>query len=166
MTLDEYKARYSGLSEREVSGLVHSSSEFRAATEALYESYFRQQINTSCGDCWKDAYILLLTKKTNKDMETEMKFALKAGALLRDVRNMNDSSRLATRLNLTDDLALYHLGTNPDYLKFFSKYPANWRELAKKYISKLDAPEDVEEKKAAPTAAAPKKSKKSTRKQK
>lgn len=158
MSLEDYKSRYGGRSESEVNSLVHSDSEFRDATEALYQAYFRMQLNKKCGDCWKDAYILLQTRKVSKDMEHERLFDLKAGALLRDVRNMNDSSRLVTRLNLTDDLALYHLGTNPDYIKFFSKYPENWRELATRHIAKLDAPaadaaEDPEAKKAAAEAA-------------
>ena len=51
---------------------------------------------------------------------------------------MNDNTRLVTRLNLTDELAKYHLGTNPDYIKFFSKYPENWREESAAYVAKLD----------------------------
>lgn len=168
MTLEEYKQKYGGLSESDVNHKVHSDSEFRDATESLYTAYFRMQLNKSCGDCWKDAYILLLRRKSSKIMEQEKRYELVAGALLRDVRNMNDSSRLVTRLNLTDELAMYHLGTNPDYIKFFGKYPENWREESAAYVAKLDgkqpegeaAAESKEESKAAPKKASRPKAKK------
>lgn len=149
MNLADYKSKYAGLSSADVTRLVASDSEFRAATEALYVAYFRSPLNKSCGDCWKDAYVLLMRRTRNIEMEMERLFELKAGALLRDVRNLNDSSKLCTRLNMTDELALYHLGTNPNYIGLFAKYPDNWQKLANDYVAKLDG------KKAKAEAAAP-----------
>ena len=31
--------------------------------------------------------------------------------------------------NITDELAVYHLRTNPKCIKYFSRYPENWQEL-------------------------------------
>lgn len=142
MTLEQYKSKYRGLSESEVNRLIRSDSDFRNATEALYVAYFRTPLNKKCGDCWKDAYILLLRRESSTIMEQTRKYELVAGALLRDVRNMNDDSRLVTRRNLTDELAMYHLGTNPNCIRFFSKYPENWREESAAYVAKLDGKAD------------------------
>lgn len=158
MTLQEYKQKYAGLSSADVTRLVASDAEFRNATEANYTAYFRSELNTKCGDCWKDAYVLLMRRTPDTNMETERQFELKAGALLRDVRTFAND-KLATRLNLTDELALYHLGTNPGCIGSFSKYPDNWQELAAAYIAKIDG-------KAEPEAAELKVAKKSASRKK
>ena len=49
--------------------------------------------------------------------------------MLVDVIN-GDNAKMATHHNLTDELALYHLRTNPKSIRLFSKYPENWQELA------------------------------------
>ena len=49
--------------------------------------------------------------------------------MLVDVIN-GDNAKMASHHNLTDELALYHLRTNPKCIRLFSKYPENWQELA------------------------------------
>ena len=77
-------------------------------------------------------------------------FELKEGVILYDVVN-HDTSKNAVRQNLTDELALYHLRTNPDYIKHFTKYPENWYELALGNSVEAHAPEQA---KAEPMPAA------------
>ena len=70
-------------------------------------------------------------------------FELREGVILYDVVN-HDTSKNVTRQNLTDELALYHLRTNPDYIKHFTKYPDNWYELALTANGKAHEPQHVE----------------------
>jgi len=137
MTLLEYREKYQGLSQADVQSkaLYQPDEEFKQATEALYVTYFRQSINKSCGDCWKDAYVLLMLTKKDNTMENQRLFDLKAGAILYDVVN-NDNSLMCTTLNITDELALYHLSKNPAYISKFSQFPDNWSDLVNDYIAK------------------------------
>ena len=59
----------------------------------------------------------------------QRQFELRYGALLIDVVD-HDNSKMASAHNLTDELALYHLRTNPQCIYKFSRYPANWKKLA------------------------------------
>lgn len=128
MTYQEYKDTYKGMSAAEVRSLISDNVEFRKVTERLYQDAYHTKLNKSCGDCWFDAYIVLMRTDTEKLQEMKDRlFDLRAGALLLDPKG--DKSKTVTRLNLTDKLALYHLRHNPDCIKLFSKYPDNWEEL-------------------------------------
>lgn len=129
MTIDEYKSKYQGISSAEVRELISSDTDFRNTTERLYVSIYHTKLNKSCGDCWFDAYILIMRTdtKTLKAMQ-DKKFDLRAGALLID--SHGDPKKTVTQLNITDELALYHLRTHPDCAKLFYKLPPNWEELA------------------------------------
>lgn len=140
MTLAEYRSTYGGLTDKEVRRLIHEDTGFRAATEDLYEGVYHAPLNKGCTECWHDAYVLLMRSDISKLTEMqERQFELKAGALLIDVVAY-DNAKMATRVNLTDELALYHLSTNPSCIGKFSKYPANWQELAGQYASKGTSP--------------------------
>lgn len=137
MTTEEYKSRYKGLSQSEVRKLARTDADFRDTTERIYVNSFHAALNKSCGDCFCDAYALIMLTSNDKLMEHSTRhFELRAGVLLRDVRK-DDNSKLCTHHNLTDELALYHLGTNPGNIKFFSKYPADWEEQSQAYIRNL-----------------------------
>lgn len=138
MTVEEYKAAFRGLSQSQVREKARTDSVFRSETERIYVGALHNTLNKSCGDCWCDAYAVIMLTKTETIMKSaERKFALAAGALLRDVRQ-DCNARLCTHHNLTDELALYHLGTCPAYIKYFTLYPENWQQLASEYIAKLD----------------------------
>lgn len=114
----------------QVRHLADTSSEFRVATETLYRQATGNALNKNCTECWVDAYAVLATMDESKfEAISTRQFDLKAGALLIDVVK-GDNSKMCTRVNLTDELALYHLKTNPNCIKMFSKYPDNWQELA------------------------------------
>lgn len=118
------------MSSTQVRELIRDDADFRRETERLYVGIFRQSLNKSCSSCWFDAFILLMRTDLNKlNAMKEKRFDLRAGAVLYDVVN-HDPAKTVTHHNITDELALYHLRTNPDYIKFFNLYPENWQELA------------------------------------
>lgn len=136
VTIAEYKKKYGKLSKDEVRERAKSDSDFRAETEALYKLGFREDLNKSCSECWFDAYVLLMKSDEEAFIRKEESlFELRAGALLLD-RKGGDSQKMCTRVNLTDELALYHLKANPLYIEYFSRYPTNWKELAEAYKPK------------------------------
>ena len=142
MTPKEYKERYGGLTNAQVRELIRTDAGFRSATEELYVATFRAQLNKSCSECWMDAYVLLMRTEITELMEkAKTQFELKAGALLIDVVAY-DNAKMATRHNLTDELALYHLSTCPDYRRYFSKVPDNLDDLLADYKAKLAVAED------------------------
>lgn len=161
MTLTEYRSAYGGLADKEVRRLIREDAGFRTATESLYEAVYHTRLNKGCTECWHDAYVLLMRSDILKLTEMqERQFELKAGALLIDVVAY-DNAKTATRVNLTDELALYHLSTNPSCIGKFSKYPDNWRELAAQYASKG---QEAEEATKAGAAKAPARRRASTAK--
>lgn len=138
--LEQFRLVYAGRSSAAIRALIREDAEFRKLLESLYERYFHRKLNKGCTSCWLDAFVLLMRFDTMKlKIMAERKFELKAGALLIDVKaGRNDL--MATHHNLTDELALYHLRTNPKCIKRFSKYPANWEELVKNTTEEVTQP--------------------------
>lgn len=129
MTIDEYKTAYAGLSPSQVRRLAAEDSDFRVETEVLYRRVTALSLNKNCSDCWVDAYVAVMKSDPDAvEKRASRMFDLKAGALLID-RVKGDNSRMCTMHNITDELAIYHLRTNPGCIRFFSRYPENWREL-------------------------------------
>lgn len=133
------------MSAAEVRSLISSSKEFRDETERLYMSIYHQKLNKSCGDCWLDAYVLIMKGNSEKQKAMAQKrFNLRAGAVLTDP--YGDKAKTITHHNVTDDLALYHLRTHPDCIKMFSEFPEDWETLARKSAKeqpiKIEVPED------------------------
>lgn len=62
-------------------------------------------------------------------------FHLLAGALLQDVENGNPKY-ICSNANLTDELALYHLKTNPDCRRLFQGLPENVDALIEGFVIK------------------------------
>ena len=122
-----FRDKYGKLTRQELREKIKHEHAFRQELERLYVRATGLKLNKSCSDCWMDAYIVLMTIKKITTMQ-EKNFELKAGALLIDVVN-HDNAKLCTRHNLTDELALYHLKTNPACRKKFSKLPDNIEEL-------------------------------------
>lgn len=122
-----FRDKYGKLTRQELREKIKHEHAFRQELERLYVRATGLKLNKSCSDCWMDAYIVLMTIKQITTMQ-EKNFELKAGALLIDVVN-HDNAKLCTRHNLTDELALYHLKTNPACRKKFSKLPDNIEEL-------------------------------------
>ncbi|MEG2772239.1 MAG: hypothetical protein RR960_07845 [Alistipes sp.] len=143
------------LSVAEVRSLIATDNAFRNLIEELYVDVFHHGLERRCSGCFFDAYIVLMNTKITNLMEIkERKFELQAGKLLIDVVHY-DNALMATNVNLTDELALYHLRTNPSVRKFFSKLPDNVDELiaisAVKKAAKVKTPAVKKNKKEART---------------
>lgn len=65
-----------------------------------------------------------------------LEYLLPAGALLYDVVNM-DSARAMSNANIREELALYHLATNPGCEKQFSRLPEDWKERVEVYKQRV-----------------------------
>lgn len=133
MTIAEFKAKYKqmNMSSREVRELISANSAFKREISHFYCDVLKRRMNLRCNDCYMDAYIEIMTTPTDKLIAmAEREFELRAGALLFDVVS-GDRTKTATAQNLTDELAMYHLTTNPSYIRFFSKYPSDWEERVK-----------------------------------
>lgn len=128
--LEEFRARYCGLSLSDVRRLVKSDAAFRQQVETLYVCIFHRPLNKRCSDCWLDAFLLLRRTPTDYLMAIKQRqFELRYGALLIDVVD-HDDRKMVSAHNLTDELALYHLRTNPRCIDKFTRYPDNWKTLA------------------------------------
>lgn len=158
MTLDEYTAEYGGMKAAEVRSLIASSPAFRAETERIYYSIYRKRLNRSCGDCWLDAYILIM--RGDRERQKKMinkRYDLRAGAVLVDPHG--DRAKMITTHNITDELAVYHLRTHPSCVRLFSVLPDNWEEEVAASAQKEEKEEKEDTAKEAPAPAAKKKTK-------
>jgi hypothetical protein len=135
MTIEEYRSQYAGVSSAQVRGLIaDTANAFRAATEALYEKYFKAKLNKNCPDCWYDAFLALMRGDlAQMKKRAERSFELRAGALL--VAPNGDATKLCNMNTLTDELALYHLSTHPACIELFDRYPRNWETLVAEYVN-------------------------------
>lgn len=158
MTLDEYTAEYGGMKAAEVRSLIASSPAFRAETERIYYSIYRKRLNRSCGDCWLDAYILIMRgdRERQKKMMNK-RYDLRAGVVLVDPHG--DRAKMITTHNITDELAVYHLRTHPSCVRLFSVLPDNWEEEVAASAQKEEKEEKEDTAKEAPAPAAKKKTK-------
>lgn len=80
--------------------------------------------NTSCKDCYRDAYLEIINKlKKLGTMPKDKKFYLRAGVLLHYAGGMYVNE------NLTDDIAMDAINDNRGRLDLFQKTPDNLEEL-------------------------------------
>ena len=98
---------------------LRNDNVLRGEIDFLAEKFLNKKIS-GCINCYTDAYFELLT--LDKKMAIEKQkcvFRLRAGALIKDVNG--DRSKMMSNHNITNELALYHLRTNPHCRKFFDK---------------------------------------------
>jgi hypothetical protein len=112
----------------------------RKEIETLSKAFLNREVS-GCKNCYADAYMELITLSIEKAMVKQAsKFELIRGKLLRDIINM-DVSKNMTQANITDELSLYHLKTNPECVKFFAKLPNDWEALVEAYLIPGTEPE-------------------------
>lgn len=100
----------------------------REEIRVLTKTFLKRDV-AGCTNCYADAFFELLTIKKEKAMgQLNVKFELRAGALLQDVAN-NDIAKNMSNANITDELSIYHLRTNPDCRRFFTRLPENIEQL-------------------------------------
>lgn len=98
---------------------LRHDSELRTEVEWLTWHFLNRSVS-GCINCYTDAFFELLTIDKTTAMEKEKcVFHLRAGALLKDING--DRSKMVTNANLTNELAIYHLQTNPNCRRFFDR---------------------------------------------
>lgn len=116
----------------ELTKACKTDSVLRHEIEVLAKHYLSKSVS-GCSNCYFDAYFELINLNLEKAMSKDTcNFKLRAGALLHDVVNF-DNDLLCSNANLTNDLALYHLKTNPNAKKFFEKLPDDVDKLVEAY---------------------------------
>ena len=109
-----------------------SDDNLRRDIEVLAKHYLHRSVS-GCQNCYMDAYIQLATLNLEKVMNTEnCDYKLRNGALLRDRINQ-DVSLNCTNNNISNELALYHLKTNPGCVKYFEKFPKDFEKQVEAY---------------------------------
>jgi hypothetical protein len=113
-------------------------STFRKEIEVLYKHFFGRIIS-GCKNCYVDALIELCVIKKETAMAKTTLFVVRRGKILKDIVK-NDARLNLVRGNETEELALYHLHTNPNSAKFFEVLPPpdQLKEMLSKYTKKLD----------------------------
>lgn len=114
---------------KELGGQSSYSFSDKSAIATLYQEVLDKTfVRTSCGDCYHDAVIeMYLYLKKHGKMKEKSNYALKNGVLL---QMGFGSSEMYTNANLTDEVAERYLAKNPENIKYFSKYPEDWKERA------------------------------------
>lgn len=98
------------------SNIKSQTKEKKQKIASAYRQLFGKPMNEGCGTCYVEAIF-----EIKKFMEKEpCKYRLKPGVLL---QAFGDESKNATNINLTDELAEYHLRTNPGCAKYFAIIP-------------------------------------------
>lgn len=95
--------------------------------------------NTSCKDCYRDAYLEIMHKLKNLGtMPKEKKFSLRAGVLL------HYAGEVYVNDNLTDEIAMDALNDNMNRIDLFQKTPDNLEEIltARKAVKAKEQPAD------------------------
>ena len=95
--------------------------------------------NTSCKDCYRDAYLEIMHKLKNLGtMPKEKKFSLRAGVLL------HYAGEVYVNDNLTDEIAMDALNDNMNRIDLFQKTPDNLEEIltARKAVKAQEQPAD------------------------
>ena len=128
---------------RELTESLKNNQALRNEVKTLSKAFLHKEVS-GCNNCYFDAYMELIKLNIEKIMtKQECQFELKRGKLLRDAVNL-DVSKNMTQANITDELALYHLKTNPSCAKFFSTLPEDWEKQVKDFA--LDTPKTVKTK--------------------
>ncbi len=137
-------------SGRSAADKLMADSALKKELQVLYKHYFGQTLS-GCKNCHFDALIrLYFIFKNGKYMTKTDKFKLRRGVVLIDVVKGN------RRLNMvrgteTEDLALYHLMTNPSCEAKFEHLPEadELEEMLEAYTTKYKAKEQAKVDKAA-----------------
>jgi hypothetical protein len=132
---------------KELTDSLKTNQALRNEVKSLSKAFLHKEVS-GCNNCFFDAYMELINLKIENIMtKQECQFELKRGKLLRDAVNL-DISKNMTQANITDELALYHLKTNPSCEKFFSKLPEDWEKQVEDFV--LDTTKKETSKEGAP----------------
>jgi hypothetical protein len=91
----------------------NQTTERKNKIAAAYKSLFGESMKVGCGTC----YVESIFKIKKKMAQEQTIYRLKPGVVL---QSFGDASKTCTNINLTDELAEYHLRTNPGCIRYFS----------------------------------------------
>lgn len=104
------------------------------------ELYGGPVTNTNCGNCYRDAYVLIRVKlKREQAMPNKSDYTLKAGAIIHPL----GTSRFYTNPLPSNDVAEEYLSQYPGQISLFAHYPDNWEERVAAYVERKNNPEAV-----------------------
>lgn len=116
----------------ELAKAIEKDKSLKNEIQALSKAFLNRSVS-GCGNCYMDAYIQLINYSMEKAINKEnSQFSLPHGRLIHDVVN-RDVSLNMTQHNISDDLALYHLKTNPNAIAYFDKKPKDWEKQAEEF---------------------------------
>ena len=98
----------------------------------LYSAVFHSPMPKTCSNCVSDAFFELynIWKRDPQHFDDlyNCEYRLRGGVLL---QAFGDKSKMATNKTLTNELAEYHLRTNPACSKLFERMPPDWTDRIK-----------------------------------
>lgn len=137
MTLQEYKSFYNSLSrdgQREyVKDIKNGTSKGRTAKaeiKTLAKVWLDHPVR-SCVNSILSAHYELINLDMNT-VKTTKEYQVRAGVVLHDIIN-KDFKKILTAANVNEELALYHLSTNPSAIEYFVRVPADIEDRIAKY---------------------------------
>ena len=103
----------------------------------LYKKLLRKVIK-GCDSCYMDALIEVINVNIQSIMDKiKCQYALRAGALLQD--RYGDDAKMCNNHTITNELAVYHLATNPGIEKLFTMFPGGWENEVKLFREKMQS---------------------------
>lgn len=110
------------------------SEEIKEVVKSIYRKVFRKEMNASCSNCFTDAYFELYNLwKSDIAKFTALftcEYQLKFGEVLSE---FGSSENIATRVNMTNELALMYLSINKGNARLFEVLPDNWEDQLEDY---------------------------------
>ena len=110
------------------------SEEIKEVVKSIYRKVFRKEMNASCSNCFTDAYFELYNLwKSDIAKFTALftcEYQLKFGEVLSE---FGSSDNIATRVNMTNDLAIMYLSINKWNARLFEDLPEDWEQQVKDY---------------------------------
>lgn len=143
-------------SGRAAASEISADNALKNEIDALYRHYYGRAI-TGCKNCYADALIELCSINKAIAMSKTDLFVVRRGKVLKDTIH-NDARLNLVRGNETNELALYHLYTNPESRNFFEKLPDDDRleEMINEYGEMFESERNVKNGTNSGSAAADK----------
>ena len=118
------------------------SEEIKEVIKSIYRKVFRRDMNSSCKNCFTDSFFELYNLwKSDLSKFTALfncEFTLNFGEVLSE---FGSSDNIATRVNMTNDLALNYLSINRNNSRLFEVLPEDWKQQVEDYeTSKIVVP--------------------------
>lgn len=112
---------------------LRNDKALRAEIEYLAFVLLERRVQ-GCTNCYTDAYFELLNFDEKMAIEkNKCVFHLRNGVLLKDVNG--DKSKMMSNHNISNELAVYHLTTNPNCKRFFDR-PADIDKAIEDFTTK------------------------------